>query len=270
MGEMKTKCINQLKELTSKKEIFFTDRGNTSILLALKLAKSLGKTKAFIQDQGGWITYGQYIRKLKFEMHALETDSGIVRLESLRGLDDTSVLLINSMPGYHALQENMGELSKLCKEKGCFLINDASGSIGRKEAKYGDIVLGSFGEWKPVEVKYGGFIGFDNSAFAAFFEENMKKEVKDFYHELYKKLTELPGKIKESDKESDSVKFDLSGHDIIHKTSKGYNIIVKIKSESERLRLLDYCKLKGYEFTFCPRYIRVLDDAVSIELKRKN
>ena len=35
-------AIKKLQRLTGKENIFFTDRGNTSIKLALKLAKYLG------------------------------------------------------------------------------------------------------------------------------------------------------------------------------------------------------------------------------------
>ena len=82
--------MSTLGKLTGKKNIFFTDRGNSSILLSLKLAKSLGKTKAFIQDQGGWITYGQFLRKLKFDIFTLETDYGVVKPDSMKDIDDKS------------------------------------------------------------------------------------------------------------------------------------------------------------------------------------
>ena len=154
---MKKKCSDILKKLTGKKHIFFTNRGNTSIKLALKLAKDLEKKKAFIQDQGGWITYEQFLKKFKYEFYLLDTDYGIIDLKLLRQkLDKESVLLINSMPGYFVIQENMKEIYDLCKKKECFLINDVSGSIGKDIAKYGDLIIGSFGRWKPLNIKYGG------------------------------------------------------------------------------------------------------------------
>ncbi len=260
--------IELLKRLTGKKHIFFTDRGNSSILLALKLAKSLGKTKAFLQDQGGWITYGQFLRKLKFEIFPLETDYGIIKLNSLQGIDEKSLLLVNSMPGYHALHDDMDKIEKICQSKTCFLINDVSGSIGRKEAKYGDIILGSFGEWKPVEVKYGGFLAFDNPEYDDFFKENFKKDVRDFYGVLEEKLKELPLKLKKIDETVGKIKEQLSRHFIFHKESKGLVVIARFNNEEEKMKLLDFCKLYGYEFTLCPRYIRVMDNAISIEIKR--
>jgi hypothetical protein len=267
--EIKEKCILLLKKYTGKKHIFFTDRGNSSILLALKLAKEKGKKNAILQNQGGWITYGQYLRKLKIEMNSIETDYGIVDAKSLeKNIGSETLILINSMPGYHALQKDMDKIEKLCKSKGTFLINDASGSIGREEAKFGDIILGSFGEWKPIEVKYGGFIAFDEPSFEDFFKENFKKEVNEFFDLLYPRLVELPENLKKIDEKVAQIKKQLKDFDVLHRESYGLDVIVKFRSEDEKQKIIDFCKVYDYEYTICPRYIRVLDDAISIEVKR--
>jgi hypothetical protein len=267
--DYKAECISKLKKLTSKKHIFFTDRGNSSILLALKLAKEKGMKNAVLQNQGGWITYGQYLRKLKLEMNSIDTDYGIVDPKILeKYLSPETVVLINSMPGYHALQTNMDKIEKLCSSKAAFLINDASGSIGREEAKYGDIILGSFGEWKPIEVKYGGFIAFDDASFEDFFKENFKKDVNEFFDLLYPRLVELPEKLKKIDDKVSMIKKQLREFDVLHPDSFGLDVIVKFKSEDEKQKIIDFCKVYNYEYTICPRYIRVLEDAISIEVKR--
>ncbi|MFH2021388.1 MAG: DegT/DnrJ/EryC1/StrS family aminotransferase [archaeon] len=265
----KTKATDRLKLLTGKKHIVFTDRGNTAILLALKLAKSLGKTTAFLQDQGGWITYSQYTKKLKFEQVNIGTDYGIVEKNNLKNLDNKSVLLINSMPGYFAVQENMKEIENICRKKDIFLINDASGTIGLELAKYGDIILGSFGEWKPVEVGYGGFLAFDGD-YTKLFEENNKRPVNDFYEKLIQELAKLKTKQNSQFETAEKIKKQLKDFDIIHRERKGYNVIVKFSSNDERAKIVDFCKIYNYEFTMCPRYIRVNEDAVSIEVKRLN
>ncbi len=268
---MKKKSIDLLKEYTGKNEVFFTDRGNSSILLALKLVKSLGGKKIFIQDQGGWLTYYQFIKKLKLEKNILETDSGLIRIKDLENyLDNSSVLLMNSMPGYHALQEDMDKIEKICKTKDSFLINDASGSIGRKQAKYGDVVLGSFGKWKPVEIGQGGYLAFNNKEYVKFFSENFEKEVNNFYDELFIKLKELPSKLKKIDEKTIVIKEQLNNFDIINRESKGLNVIVRFKNDEEKMKIIDFCKIYGYEYILCPMYIKVLDTAVSIEVMRLN
>lgn len=264
------KAASKLQELTKKKHVFFTDRGNSSIKLALKLAKSKGLKKLILQNQGGWITYSQFGKELKFELVIVETDHGLLQKDILKKhIDETSVLLTNSMPGYFCLQEDMEEIFELCKKKGCFVINDASASIGRVAAKYGDLVLGSFGEWKPIEVKYGGFISFDEKNYQDFFEEHFKRERKDFFSELNKEIDQLPKRLKIIDEECEKIKKQMKDFDILHRESKGLNVIIRFQNDIEKLKILDYCKLYGYEFTLCPRYIRVLENAISIEVKRK-
>ena len=51
------------------------------------------------------------------------------------------------------------------------LINDVAGRIGTKEAKVGDILLGSFGRWKPLNVESGGFLATDNKEYYEFLKE---------------------------------------------------------------------------------------------------
>ena len=60
----KEKCIGLLQKLIKKQYILFTDRGNTSIKLALELMKVLKKKKNLIQDQGGWLTYKDFSKEL--------------------------------------------------------------------------------------------------------------------------------------------------------------------------------------------------------------
>jgi len=256
---MKDKCTSILKDLTGKKYIFFTNRGNTSIKLALKLAKHLGKKELFMQDQGGWITYDQFAKKLKFEISLLKTDYGLVK--ELPYLDDKNVLLINSMPGYFRLQDNMREISKKC-----FTINDISGSIGNDNVKYGDIIIGSFGRWKPINLEYGGFIAFDNKDFEDFFKENLNKELEDFYAELYEKLMNLDKRLKQFQDIKNKILKEIKDFDVIQ--GDGINVIVRFNNDKEKENIIQYCEKNNFQYTICPLYIKVLEDAISIEVKR--
>ena len=49
---------------------------------------------------------------------------------------------------------------------------------------------------------------------------------------------------------------------------RGINIVLKFDSPQKKLDIENYCKLYNYEFTLCPRYIRVMEPAISIEIKR--
>ena len=120
----------KLRELVPGKQLVLRPRGNDALLAALKIAKKLGKTKVILQDQGGWLTYRQYPEKLGMEMHYFSTDAGL--FDSV-DVDKDSVLLVNSMPGYHAYM-NMKSIYEKCKAVGCLVINDVSGSIGNKDS----------------------------------------------------------------------------------------------------------------------------------------
>ncbi|MFH1770788.1 MAG: DegT/DnrJ/EryC1/StrS family aminotransferase [archaeon] len=259
---MREKCIAELKKLTGKKYIAFTKRGNAAIKVSLKLAKDLGNKDVIIQDQGGWITYSQFIGELKLNKVHVQTDYGLIDVS--RFLFQRAALLINSMPGYFALQD-MKRLYNDCRKRKVLVINDVSGSIGTDEAKFGDIILGSFGRWKPLNVEEGGFLATDNQYDHDFF---LDYEVDIDYEKLYGKLLELKKKLSFFKKHADKIKKDLNIYNIIHKDKQGLNVVVKFSSEKEKEKLIKYCEKERYEYVECPKYIRVLDNAISIEVKR--
>ena len=68
-----------LIRLTGKKNVYIVRRGNVAIREALRIAKEKGFSKVALQDQGGWITYKQYVKKLKLDIKVIKTDYGIVK-----------------------------------------------------------------------------------------------------------------------------------------------------------------------------------------------
>jgi hypothetical protein len=256
----------KLKELTGNKYIQLTEKGNESVLIALTLAKDLDKEKVLIQDQGGWITYKQYPEKLGLEIIELKTNYGLIDLNDLEDkADENSVLLINSTPGYAAF-EDMQKIADICKKKKCLLINDVSGSIGTEIAKIGDIVFGSFGRWKPINLEYGGFIATNNDGYYQEFEASYFDEHK--YDDLLEKFKELPSRLKKFEEARKKILDELSSFKIIHKDKDGINVIVKFVDDEVKQIIIDYCKENKLEFTECPRYIRIKEPAISIEVKR--
>jgi hypothetical protein len=248
-----------LRALTGKENIYFTERGNKSILYALRNAKSAGKAKLFIPDQGGWLTYEKYGKAVGFEVTVLKTDLGLLKMKDLtKLLDADSCLLYNSMAGYFAMQD-VDEITKLAKERESLVINDASAVLTTDYAKEGDIIIGSFGKWKPVNCGGGGFIASDSRLIV----EEVPPPVN-----LIEKLAELPERLKFLEKKVKEIKDDLKEYDIIHRERQGLIVVVKFNTEDEFNRIVSYCKSKGYEYTICPRAIRVICKAVSIEIKR--
>lgn len=282
------KIKSSLKDLTHKKNIIFVRRGNAAILEVIKLARNLGREKVLIQDQGGWITYKQYANKLGLMCIEIKTDYGLTNLEDLeKKANGKSIFIVNSLTGYYA-DENMSKIAKICEKKHCLLINDVSGSIGLKLAKYGDITFGSFNQWKPINLSLGGFISFDNKILSKFeiipetqkfvqkffdmneyfneFEEYEFKE-RDL-QKLYQKIKDVSKRHKFFTKKHNQIKKDMKKYQIIHPKKKGINVIIKYNNEEEKNKIIKYCKDNKLEYTECPRYIRVDEQAICIEVKR--
>ena len=251
----------KLQELTGKQKIKLVKSGDHAILSVLKFCKSIGKEKVLIQDQGGWLTYRDYPKKVRLEKTELKTDYGVLDLDDLKEkADEKSVLLVNSLTGYFS-EQPMQEIAKICSEKKCLLVNDASGSIGTELAKTGDVILGSFGKDKPVNLHYGGFIAYDSGEFEGEFDESKLSALNDELDKLFARLIEWETK-------NAKIKADLKDLDVVHKDKAGINVVVKFSNEPEKEKILKYCEENKLPYTICPRYIRVNCDAVSIEVKR--
>ncbi|MCK4522226.1 MAG: DegT/DnrJ/EryC1/StrS family aminotransferase [Nanoarchaeota archaeon] len=285
---MEDKVKKLLKNITGKTHIIFVNKGNTAIKEIIRLAKNLGKTKVLMQDQGGWITYKQFASKSGMIAIELKTDYGIINPEDLeKKADQNSVLLVNSLVGYYA-EENMNNIMKICKKNNCLVINDISGSIGAKNCTYGDIVFASFGQWKPINLGFGGFIGFGEHlplniemipgtkkllrrfiSTPEYFKEFIEFEFKENdLKKLYEKINNLNKRVKFLKNRHWKIKKDLKNSDIIHRKKSGINVIVKYNNEEEKNKILKYCTDNHLEYTECPRYIRVNTSAISIEVKR--
>ena len=257
----------KLSALTGKDKIILTRRGNKALKFTLKALA--GQKKVLIQDQGGWITYPQYAKELGFELAELKTDYGLIDLDELKKVIDCDcILLVNSMPGYFAY-ENMKKIAEIAQHANAVLVNDVSGSIGTGNAKFGDIIFGSFGRWKPVSVGYGGFIALDKGYANTIFKEMQSVFDEKFAPKLLERLEKLDETSEKFKSAAKKIKKDLNDLEIIHPDAEGFNVVVKFKDEGEKEKILKYCEQNDYEYTLCPRYIRVNDEAVCIEVKRR-
>lgn len=239
-----------LQELTGKPHIYLLRRGNVAIKEALGLYSD---STTILADQGGWLTYDVYAKN----SNTVATDHGLIDPTILEDYDENYVLMVNSMAGYAFPQD----METLCKGK-YLVINDATGSIGSENAKYGNIILGSFGNAKPVNLGTGAFLASDK-------ELNIQEDF-DFEkeEELTKLLENLPKRLKKLHAVTKKIKKELKNYSIVHKEKEGINVIITYKDEKEKQEIIDYCTKNKYEYTECPRFIRVLEQAICIEVKR--
>ncbi|MFP4523266.1 MAG: DegT/DnrJ/EryC1/StrS family aminotransferase [Candidatus Nanoarchaeia archaeon] len=271
--EAKQTCETMLKLYTDSTHIIFTPRCNFAIKIALLIAKKLKREHALIQEEGGWMTYEKYSKQANLEPIRLTTIDGIINEKELAYFAQDSVLLINSLAAYCA-SHDMDSISTECIVNDILLINDVSGSIGSQECKQGDMIVGSFGKAKPVPLGKGGFFATNNSEFAKLFIKCAKEEDKDFQEEeldfvtLQKHLEKLPQRIKFLQQRCEGIKKDLKDLDIVHEKKQGLNTIIRFSNDDEKQRIINYCKHNNLEYTVCPREIRILKEAISIEVKR--
>ena len=261
-----------IHKLTGHKLVRLTNRGNSAILHAIRLVKAYSdKEFVLIPDQGGWLSYKTFPKDAGFKIKEIKTNAGLIDVNQLdQYLDNSAALIVNQPAGYFAAQD-LEAISKMCKDK-VLLIADVTGSIGDKEAcngKHADILLGSFGKWKPVNLGYGGFISLKSQKLINISAKLPLIEFdKNYESELCSKLTHLNERYCHFYSIASSIKKDLNNFDIIHKDKKGINVIVRFSNNEEKQKIIDYCNLKSYPYTMCPRYIRVEENAVSIEVKR--
>ncbi len=264
---MEEKVIETLKRYTRHQHVRITDRGNSAIFTAMYLAKKVNPKKyLLIPDQGGWISYRTYPKLLNIPVREVPTDRGIIKLDKLRKYAKKgSALIVPSFAGYFA-EQPMEEIAKICKEKKCLLIEDACSSIGDSKLCNGqisDIIVGSFGRWKPINLGYGGFISTNKREYFENAKEPLSliKVHNSIYTELIPYLNTR--RLYKIMRLAEHVKKDLAKYEIFHKDKRGLNVVTEYKNE-----IIRYCEEKKYPYVLCPTYIRVNEKAISIELKR--
>jgi len=171
---MKEEIINKLKELTKHDHIEIVLKGDKAIWSALHLVKK----KLLIPEEGGWLSYEKFPAKMGIDFEKVACNNAIIDLEDLKEkVKEADVFLYQNPGGYHAEQQ-MEEIYKICKENDCLVVLDISGAIGTKlcNGDYADVMLSSFGRWKLIEAKVGGFISCK--------EESVFNQIKDTFEVL--------------------------------------------------------------------------------------
>ena len=288
---VKNKIIKLLKEYVGHDYVAVVKRGNSAINSALSLVDK--KKKVLIPAEGGWIHYRTAPKMLGLDVdevvcHNAKLD--LVDLHKKLATKEFGALLYQNPGGYFAEQDTK-EIKKLGEEFGCLVILDVSGAIGTNmcRGEFADVVLGSFGKWKLVEAHIGGFIsvadkkvwaevtnGPDvNVGYGADEDSGDGIGLELFDDEfalvkIYSKLKELPARIQFLSDICGRIVTDLKAKnlDVFCPNDMGFVVVVKFDSIMEKETIINYCSMHNYEFTECPRYIRLNQKAISIEVKR--
>lgn len=262
--DFKEKSIQNLKNMLGKKNIVFYKNKNTLLSNVLKKLREDYDT-IILQDQGIPISYQTYTKKYNFNSVYLDTKHGLINFPRFRKLIKNLygakiILLLNSLPGFH-IKENIKKISEICKENNILLINDITGSIIFNKDFYGDFMICAMGKSNPFSNNVGAFLATDLKI------EHEKKMSDSFYSNLFKdivtlekrvlKMIELRSKFLDLLKENNFVPISITG----------INLICLYKNHDEKEKLISFADNFGIKTISCPKHIRVLENAISFELK---
>ena len=253
---------SELRRLTKHENVFLTSRGNTAIDLAVLLVGG----RVLIPTDGGWLSYQKIDGCV--EVACSDAVLDLEDLESQLKAGKFKGLLYHNPGGYFA-EQPIKEIYELCSKYNCLVILDVSGSIGTEmcDGDYADVIVGSFGRWKLIDAGAGGFISvkdkelFDGIDLEEFNDTVVLEQISEKIESLGNRVSFLKNKVRE-------IKKDLSDFSIIRRNDEGLVVIVEFFTQKERESLLNYCEKNSYEWTECPRYIRINKKAISIEVKR--
>ncbi|MBU0461259.1 MAG: DegT/DnrJ/EryC1/StrS family aminotransferase [Nanoarchaeota archaeon] len=271
----KEEIVSLLKQYTRHDNVRLVARGNAAILEALYIVKKVNpKPFVLIPDQGGWISFQTYPQIFGFEVKAVKTNRGVIDLVDLeKKANGGAALLITSFAGYFA-EQPLKYIANICHEHNCLLIEDASGAVGDKtlcNGEFSDMILGSFGRWKPINNEYGGFISAKEERY--FTQGKEVLTATNFYPRydvLLKKLKDAKRRLEQMYKLQEKVKEEIEalGVKVLHRNLRGLNVVAKPMKQEETEDVIKYCEEHNYEYVECPKYIRLDEEAISIELKR--
>lgn len=268
---IRNNIIKWLRMLTQHQYLELTTRGNAAITAALSIVPS--GQKILIPAEGGWLHYRSAPKKKGIIAEEVVCDDARINLADLRkklSADPQAVFLYQNPGGYFAPQP-MKEIYDLCHQHNCKVIMDVSGSIGTPlaDGRYADIIVCSFGQWKLVEAHVGGFVSCrDKSVFEKLVIEKLHDE--SAYSKIMEKIQGLSARIAFLEQKRKTVVRDLRDCDIIYPHDKGFVVVVKYTTVGEKEKIINYCTTHQLPWTECPRYIRVNNPAISIELKQVN
>jgi len=264
-----------ISNITRHEHVKMVNSGNSAILGVM----STFQGKILIPDQGGWIGFKKTADFLGLKTVEAKTDWGIIELDLLIDIiekESPEAFFLTSFAGYMA-EQPVQDIYQICEDRGVILVEDASGSLGDStgqlaNGRHAHVILASTGSPKVVNVGSGGFISTDDKKIL----DNMKniqkalktdpttcagvsEEIKNAQQILYQTI-EACQFMKNSLKEYENV---------LHPKKRGTNICIFLnnpKKAGYNLRK-SFNVQDGGMVTVCPRYERILANAVCIEIK---
>ena len=263
---------DKISNLTNHDHVKIVNSGNSAILSAM----SSFKGKILIPDQGGWIGFKNMADFLGLETVEVQTKLGIIDLELLENTIckfKPKALFITSFAGYIADQP-VKEIFEICNDNDVVLVEDASGGIGDKEKKlsngdHAHVIVASTGSPKIVNVGNGGFISTNDNEILRR-SKNILKSIKAdpvTCAGISEEIKNAPKVLSKTIGACDKIKKEFNC--AIHSDKRGITVALKTDEPKKMGYLLrQKLNVEGRSIiTVCPRYERIMIDAVCLEIK---
>jgi aspartate aminotransferase-like enzyme len=263
---------DNIKDLTGHKEIKVVNSGNAAILSVMS---TLNGT-VLIPDQGGWSGFEEMASLMKLPTKKIETNQGVIAPEILMEfLNDNPVeaLFLTSLAGYTA-EQPLKEIYQVCDENDVLLVEDASGALGDPTkklawAKQAHVIIASTGSPKMINAGSGGFLSTDR--------ENLVRDSKKITKTLRASSLTWAAIGVEVQNASESFSKTVSACEFLknefeiafHRDKRGVNVCLSTADPKKLAhKLRDHIKVAGGGMiTTCPRYERLNEPAVCLEIK---
>lgn len=263
---------DRVSSLTNHDQVKVVNSGNSAILAVMNTFKG----KILVPDQGGWSGFKNAAEFLGLGTVEIPTNRGIIDPETLERFINKynpNALFITSFAGYIA-EQPVNELFEVCEDKDIILVEDASGGIGDKEKKlangnHAHIIVASTGSPKIVNAGNGGFISTnDNEIFRKnkFILKTLRADPVTCAG-IAEEIKNAPEILSKAIGACDLIKREFKS--AIHKDKRGITVSLGTNNPKKiGYELKNKFNVEGRNIiTTCPRYERVLIDAVCIEVK---
>ena len=248
--------------------------GNSAILAVM----SSFKERVMVPDQGGWSGFRKMADFRGIETVEVPTDEGLINPDVLNDylkVKSPEALFMTSFAGYMA-EQLVKDLYEVCEDNGVLLVEDASGSIGDPEKRLANgnhthAIIASTGTPKTVNVGSGGFITTDDKNLldnSNYILKSLKADPVTCagIAEEMKNASEI---VSSTMKSCEILKEKLKELKIYHRNKRGINVCISNDNPKKAgYNLRQSLKVDGGGIvTVCPRYDRIKEKAVCIELK---
>lgn len=271
-GEELKVVEESIRNLTGHHQVKIVNSGDAAILSVMSTLKGT----VLIPDQGGWSGFAKIAHIMGLETKKIGTNMGIMVPEVLAEfLDKTPVtaLFLTSFAAYTA-EQPLKEIYQICDERDVLLVEDASGALGDPskrlaQGKQAHVILASTGSPKMVNAGSGGFFSTDREELVVD-SKRITRALRASPLTCAAIKVEVQNASKSFSKTVKACNFlKKEFKNAFHRDKRGVNVCL---STADPRKLAYHLRnqievLGGGMFTICPRYDRLNEPALCLEIK---